>query len=150
MQTAALSRSVRTDGGTYLDTYVPLSQMPSGEPAWFLVAAVLGAEACTVELAPVIRPGVETLARERLLDSTVGLARDRPRGPTRGLALAGSQTVPLFELAGIPQLQVGLLFTGMAGDDRPAAFEFGVELSAQQDGDIGDPQPHQEDDHGGQ
>src|SRR4051812_13874545 len=54
------------------------------------------------------------------------------------------------ELAGVPGFGERGLVGGLAGLDGPRMLQLGVELRAQQDRDIGDPQPDQEDDHAGE
>src|ERR1700733_9594648 len=56
----------------------------------------------------------------------------------------------LAQLAVIPQLGEGLPFDRMPGGDGATALELGIELRAEQDGDVGDPHPDQEDDDAGQ
>src|SRR5215203_5136816 len=62
----------------------------------------------------------------------------------------GLQVVAFSELAGVAQLHVGLLVGRVAGSDRSAAFQLGIQLRAEQDGGIGQPQPHKKNDDAGQ
>ena len=47
----------------------------------------------------------------------------------------------LVELFGVAELDVGFLVLGLTGGDGSAAMQFGVELGAEQDRDVRDPQP---------
>ena len=63
---------------------------------------------------------------------------------------AGVRSFGLVELAVITQLDERLRIPRQACSHQPRALTLGVELETQQDGDVRDPQPHQEDDHSGQ
>jgi hypothetical protein len=52
----------------------------------------------------------------------------------------------LVELPGVPQRHVGFLVGRVSGDDGAATVQLGVEFGAEQDGDVGQPQPDEEDD----
>ena len=73
--------------------------------------------------------------------------------PTPGLPLEelASQLrrplLSLLELAVVPKFGERLLPGWTPGRHGAATFKLGVELGAEQDGDIGDPHPDQEDDH---
>jgi hypothetical protein len=54
------------------------------------------------------------------------------------------------ELAGVAQLGEGLEVFRQPGADGAFALSLGVKLGAEQDSDVGNPQPDQEDDHGGE
>ena len=80
-----------------------------------------------------------------------------PRRRAVGWAAAeelASQLRELFlflpQLAVVPQFGERLLAGWMPGRHGAAALKLGVELGAEQDGDVGDPHPDQEDDDAGE
>src|SRR5438477_2294417 len=56
----------------------------------------------------------------------------------------------VVELAGVAQFGEGLDVLGQTGADDAFMLGFGVDLGHEQDRDVGDPQPDQENDHGGE
>src|SRR5579859_1813517 len=66
------------------------------------------------------------------------------------LGLLDAPFLRVVELAGVPQLGEGLQVIRYPGADGALALGLGVELGAEQDRDVRDPQPDQEDDHGGE
>src|SRR5829696_95965 len=75
-------------------------------------------------------------------------AQSWPPGCSRCAWPSGTSTAALvLELAVVAQRQVGLLVGRVALLDRLAALHLGIELRAEQDDDVRDPQPGEEDDH---
>src|SRR5438270_7714272 len=83
-----------------------------------------------------------TLVQARLEDapsagSQITYSRERARdAPSSGAS----------QLPRVPRLQEGLLVSRMAGLDLAPALDLGVELGAEEHGDVRDVEPHQEGD----
>src|SRR6476469_8683702 len=78
-----------------------------------------------------------------------------------GVASAAAELFALFDVAGVlglglvddpgvPGRELQFLFGGDTGLQLAAPFHFGVQFCAEQQRQVGDPQPEQEDDHPGQ
>src|SRR5580658_7792233 len=93
---------------------------------------------------PMTPPAATTTAMRSKDQGVVQPAAGRVcRSPSRLL-------ICLRQLAVVPQFREGLLPGWMPGRHGAAALKLGVELGAEQDGDIGDPHPDQEDDDAGE
>src|SRR5687767_599008 len=84
-----------------------------------------------------------TATRRRRSQTRTRIEKSRAPGPGRGFFLG---SVVLLELLRVAMRQEGLLVRRVPALDLAAALELGVQLGAEQHGDVRDPQPGEEDD----